>query len=112
MAGIRKSAEGDPRAMMSTMAALRKLAEKHGIKLSAMPGNRGGRRGFGRGEGGFEREAVPPKRDMSRPSFSKLRAAFPEEMARYEELRRSDPGAARELLKKLSVELTKSGKNK
>jgi len=105
MAEVRKKFSSDPRA---AMAALRSLAEKYGVKLSGMAGGRRGGRGEWRHDA--EKPAPPQGREMSRPSFSKLRAVFPGEMARYEELRRQDPGAARELLRQLSAKLMKTGK--
>ena len=50
-------------------------------------------------------EEKPEPRRMSNPPLRKLRTAFPEEMARYDELRQEDPAAAAKLLRELADKL-------
>ena len=50
---------------------------------------------------GRNKEVPSSNRDIKRPDFRKLRAQFPEEMKKYEELRQQDPAKARQMLTEL-----------
>jgi hypothetical protein len=77
-------------------AALRELAEKHGITVW---NNRGGSRRAGgeftRPNTSVENNAV---RSFNRPDLSALRRKYPEKMHQYDALRQKDPAKARALL--------------
>ena len=90
-----KLAVSDPRA---ALAKWREAAEKAGVK---MQGPRGGFPG-GPGRGGDREAPAPGGRQVSRPPIAKLRKAYPAEMAKFDELRESDPAKARELLRDLT----------
>ena len=72
-------------------AELSKLAEKAGVSLFG--GNRGGVPRMG---GAPAAPAAP--RDFSRPDLPALRKKYPEKMKEYDNLRKTDPKKARELL--------------
>lgn len=97
-AEIESRAADEPR---EAMRELFELAEANGIEL-AMPMMRGGRGPRG---GDAAPEEKPEPRRMSNPPLRKLRTAFPEEMARYDELRQEDPAAAAKLLRELADKL-------
>ena len=90
-----KLAGSDPQ---TALLKLREAAEKAGVKLMMMfrGGPNGGRRP------GADREAPEAgSRRTSRVPIAKLRQAFPQEMAQYDEWKKSDPEKARELLRDL-----------
>lgn len=87
-------AEENPR---KAMAGIRELAKANGIEFGGMNApRRGGRPEFGR-EGA--REDAP--RRSGRVDMNKLRRMYPEEMAKLDELRKSDPEAFRNGLREL-----------
>lgn len=99
-----KLAGSDPHAALRKW---REAAEKAGVKMMGFRGGRGDRGDRG---GHGDREApAPGGRKTSRVPMAKLRQAYPAEMAQYEELRKSDPAKARELLRDLSRKLDEAG---
>lgn len=86
--------------------ALNELAKKAGIDLfGAM---RGGNRPGGHGQ--MRPEAPAGSREFKRPDMAALRRNYPEEMKKYDELRRTDAAKARELLVEI-IKKANSGKN-
>ena len=99
-----KSADSPREAMMELM----RLAEDEKIEL-ALP-MRGGRAGrHGERPEARDRQAGPRK--LSGPPLRKLRETFPEEMKRYEELRKNDPRSAAKLLRELTDKLDAEHRN-
>lgn len=106
---LRKLRAADPAGFTAVIAEIKKnprggfskmmeLAKKHKIELFSRPG--GGR------------QLPPPPaagRNIGRPDFRKLRQLYPEEMKKYEELRREKPAEARKILEEL-VKRSNSGK--
>ena len=90
----------DPR---GAMADLMRLAEEHDVDLALPMRNRRG--GGERMERGERQEGRPEPRKVNLPPMRKLREKFPEEMKRYEELKRQDPNAAAKLLRELAAKL-------
>ena len=103
---IASSMQGD--GAREAMRELFQLMKDNGIKV-AMPqrGNRGGNGGFNGGFGGGRDGGNPEARSVGRPPLERLRRQFPEDMARYEQLRSEDPKAARQLLNDLVQKLGK-----
>lgn len=93
---LAKSEEDQRGAMMELM----NLASEENVDLG-FPMMRGDRH-MGRME---HRESRPEPRKLNHPPLRKLRENFPEEMKRYEELRREDPKAAEKLLRELAAKL-------
>lgn len=88
------------------MAAFRKqreLAEKAGIEFP-MPGGRNG----GMGPGAGREQGEPPRMRMNQmQQLRELRRRYPKEMAEFEELRKTDPAAARAKFQELTAKLEK-----
>lgn len=97
-AEIEAKAADSPREAMRELMA---LADEEKIEL-ALP-VRGGR--GGRGGRADAAEHRPEPRKVSHPPLRKLRETFPDEMKRYEQLRRNDPSAAAKLLRELAAKL-------
>lgn len=97
-----KLAVSDPQA---ALAKWREAAEKAGVKVM---GFRGGFPG-GPSRGGDREAPAPGSRQTSRAPIAKLRQAYPAEMAKYDELKQSDPAKARELLRDLIRKLDEAG---
>jgi len=89
-----KLAGSDPQAALKKW---REAAEKAGVKVMNF---RGGFPG-GPSRGGDREAPGPGSRQTSRAPMAKLRQAYPAEMAQYDELKKSDPGKARDLLRDL-----------
>lgn len=98
---LRKLRAADPAGFSAAIAEFKKnprngfskmteLAKKHKIELFQRPG-------------GNRQLPKPPAsgRDIGRPDFRKLRRLYPEEMKKYEELRRENPAEARKILEGL-----------
>ena len=95
-----KAIKENPRQNFSKLV---ELAKKHNIELfpaRKMPMREG-----------RNVEAPNKSRNVNRPDFKKLQKDFPEEMKKYNELKKDDPAKARELLKEL-VKRAESGKDK
>ncbi len=94
---------------MGAMRKMRELAEKAGIQLSfGRPGGMGGGPGMGPGgPGGREdgEQATTAPRMNPMQQLRELRRKFPKEMAAIEELRKTDPEAARAKIQELSAKL-------
>lgn len=92
---------------MAAFRKMRELAEKAGIQLNfGRPGGMGG--GPGMGQGGPGRgEAEPAVAPRMNPTqqLRELRRKYPKEMAAIEELRKTDPEAARVKLQELTAKL-------
>ena len=91
---------------MAAFRKMRELAEKAGIALPfGRPGQGPGRMG---GRGDVPGEDAPRMRANPMQQLRQLRQKFPKEMAEVEELRRTDPAAARakmqELIKQLEAD--------
>lgn len=94
---------------MAAMRKMRELAEKAGIQLNfGRPGGMGGGPGMGMGPGGPGHEggeqAVAPRMNPMQ-QLRELRRKFPKEMAAIEELRKTDPEAARVKIQELTAKL-------
>lgn len=87
---------------MAAFRKLRELAEKAGVTLG-----RPGMGGPGMGPGGAGREDAdqPPPRGNQMQQIRELRQKFPKEMAAIEELRKTDPAAARVKMRELTAKL-------
>ena len=106
---LRKLRAADPAGFTAVIAEIKKnprggfskmmeLAKKHKIELFSRPG------------GGRQLPQPPAAgRNIGRPDFRKLRQLYPEEMKKYEELRREKPAEARKILEEL-VKRSNSGK--
>ena len=106
---LRKLRAADPAGFTAAIAEFKKnpsngfskmmaLAKKHNIELFQRPG------------GNRQLPQPPaPGRSIGRPDFRKLRQLYPEEMKKYEELRREKPAEARKMLEEL-VKRSNSGK--
>lgn len=92
---------------MAAFRKMRELAEKAGIQLNfGRPGGMGG--GPGMGPGGPGREGAEPAvapRTNPMQQLRELRRKFPQEMAAIEELRKTDPAAARVKILELTAKL-------
>ena len=100
-AAIVKEMESSPREAMQKM---RELARKNDVEIFSFPGGRGGR--DGRGRPGMDGGA--PSRRIDAPKLDDLRKKYPDKMRAYDELRREDPKAAREMLKEI-IESDRNG---
>ena len=81
------------------------LLEKEGLGFGR-PGF-GGRMGSGSEAGGEEPADPPVRKSMREKLEQKVKAELPEEYKEYEELRKSDPGAADKKLRELAKKLQK-----
>ena len=92
---------------MAAFRKMRELAEKAGIQLNfGRPGGMGGGPGMGPGGPGRE-EGGPTVSPRMNPmqQLRELRRKFPKEMAAIEELRKTDPEAARVKIQELTAKL-------
>ena len=93
---------------MAAFRKMRELAEKAGIQFNfGRPGGMGGGPGMGPGMGpgreGGEPAVAPRMNPMQQ--LRELRRKFPKEMAAIEELRKTDPEAARVKIQELTARL-------
>lgn len=91
---------------MAAFRKLRELAEKAGVSLPR-PGGMGGPGMGGMGGPGAGREDAdqPPPRVNPMQQLRELRQKYPKEMAEIEELRKTDPAAARVKMQQLAAKL-------
>ena len=99
LAAIENKAATTPREAVSDL--IRLAAEEKVLLPMAARGERGRRN---RQPGEMD-EGNPPMRNIRRSPLRQLREKFPEEMKRYEELRRENPSAAADLLRELAKKL-------
>jgi hypothetical protein len=80
------------------------LARRHNIELfggrsgGQRPGTPGAGRASGQAPAAPAAPAATPGRNFNRPDLGALRRKYPEKMREYDELRRRDPAAARNML--------------
>ena len=77
------------------MVELQQLAEKAGVRLGGFR-NSGNNRGRQSGDG----NGMAP-RNISMPNMGELRRKYPEQMRKYDELRRTDRKAAEQMLREI-----------
>jgi len=91
---------------MAAFRKMRELAEKAGIQLNfGRPGGMGGGPGMGMGPGREEGGPTVSPRMNPMQQLRELRRKFPKEMAAIEELRKTDPEAARVKMQELTAKL-------
>lgn len=86
---------------------MRELAKANGIDLGMQGGRPRGMMGPGMRERGGDAAPQAPMRRRG-PSISRLRRLYPAEMAKLEELRKTDPAAYRAGIAKLNEQMEKS----
>jgi len=91
-AAIMKKVDTDFR---QAMVELQQLAEKAGVRLGGFR-NSGNNRGRQSGDG----NGMAP-RNISMPNMGELRRKYPEQMRKYDELRRTDRKAAEQMLREI-----------
>lgn len=89
--------------MRGAMVKFRDLAEKAGVEFGM-----GGQRGGGQRGGDSEAQPQRPRAVSGAAMMKKLRDAYPEDMKRYDELRKTDSKGAAAFLRELSAKLEKS----
>ena len=89
---------------MGAMRKMRELMEKAGIQFGR-PGGMGGGPGMGMGPGREEGGQATGPRMNPMQQLRELRRKFPKEMAEIEELRKTDPAAARTKIQALAAKL-------